>query len=511
MRGSRGLVVGTASPIAVEAGAGVLREGGSAADAAVATALTQITTMLGANVSYAGIAQLVYFEARTGRVYALDAGWGSWRGERSPATIPDADLSLITGAAPIVPAAAEAGRKTLVPGFMAGMAAMHRRFGRLRFARLFEPAIWYAEHGVPVTPLLASYMAIGTTPLLRTPAGRRFALPDGVNLPRGGERFVQRDLARLLRQVSRQGARPMYRGAWARNYVEAVRAAGGAATLADLQSYAPRWGEPLRVAFRGATIAGPDPTNGNGCIILEALNLIDHADVTASYWQDADALRTLTLALRVAQWSHFSAAAAAFERGAGVGGSCEARAAPAYGAAAAPAMASMLGGGAEGGGAGASQRFGGGGGSLGQCRGSGPFQQLGDVGRYRPCGGRRADSGPGGTPPKPAGRTRARRACTGRHGAGADARGRKAGAGGGGDRVVAGPGDGTAPGRPGRRDGRSGRSDRGATAAAQLRVGERVAARPRGAGSGRPLSVCAAGKNSRRWGSGFVKSMRSAR
>lgn len=128
--GGKGLVSGSASPIAVEAGAKVLREGGTVADAAVATAFAQVTTMLGANVSFAGVAQLVYYEARSGRVYAMDAGWGSWRGETSPSTIPDADFNLVTGVPPPASVSGAFGRKMLVPGFMAGMEAMHRRFER---------------------------------------------------------------------------------------------------------------------------------------------------------------------------------------------------------------------------------------------------------------------------------------------------------------------------------------------------------------------------------------------
>ncbi len=166
VEGRNGFVSATASPVAVHAGLEALRQGGTAADAAIATALTQIVMMGQANVSYAGIAQLVYYEAKTKRVYALDAGWNGWRGETLPATIPDTDLSLITGQAPRLTGAA--GRKTLVPGFMAGMAAMHGRFGRLPFADLFAPAIYYADHGVPVTPLLASYFHLTGAVLSRT-------------------------------------------------------------------------------------------------------------------------------------------------------------------------------------------------------------------------------------------------------------------------------------------------------------------------------------------------------
>lgn len=344
IRAANGMVSGTSSPIAVEAGAQALRDGGTAADAAVATSLTQVTTMLGANVSHAGVVQLVYFEAGTGRIHVMDAGWGSWRGEQSPATIPDTDLSFVTGGAIRPTILGPAGRKMLVPGFMAGMEAMHRRFGRLRFARLVEPAIWYADHGVPVTGLLAGYFSIGTAELLKTPAGRRFALPDGTNPPKLGERFRQPELAALLRTVAREGARPMYRGAWAQHYVDAVRAAGGHATMAEMQAYAPRWGAPLRTLFDGAAVVGPDSQNTSSCAALEALNLIGHRGNPAAYWQDAEALRITALALRIAITGHYGPAAAAFERRAGVGGTCEARVGPEYGAAVSRAMEEILGG-----------------------------------------------------------------------------------------------------------------------------------------------------------------------
>jgi gamma-glutamyltranspeptidase / glutathione hydrolase len=339
IQGDKGLVSGSASPIAVEAGAKVLREGGTAADAAIATAFAQVTTMLGANVSFAGVAQLVYYEARTGRVHAMDAGWGSWRGETSPATIPDADLSLVTGMAPPANASGALGRKMLVPGFMAGMEAMHRRFGKLRFPRLLEPSIWYAEKGVPVTPLLAGYFSIATGPLQKTESGRAFALPGGAS-PKFGSRFVQPELARLLRAVAKDGSRHMYGGAWAQRYVETVRGAGGAATLAEMRAYAPSWGEPLRYNSAGATVAGPAATNTSGCAVLEALNLIDRS---GSAREGTEAFRTTALALRTAIYGHYGPAAAAFEKRAGVGGTCAARVTPEYGAAAAPAMEEMLG------------------------------------------------------------------------------------------------------------------------------------------------------------------------
>jgi gamma-glutamyltranspeptidase/glutathione hydrolase len=335
----QGLVTGTASPIAVHAGAEALRQGGTAADAAIATALTQVTAMLGANVSYAGVAQIVYFEARIGRVYALEAGWGTWRGERSPATIPGADISMITGH-PVATTGA-GGRKALVPGFMAGMAAIHHRFGRLPFPSLFAPSIWYAEHGVPVTPLLGAYFGVAQGTLSQTPQGRAFALPDGVHPPKVGERFVPPGLAATLKSVAREGAGTMYRGVWARHYVATLRAHGGVASMADMAAYAPRWTTPLSTGFAGATVYGPDQGNANGCAILAALNLLDHAGPAAHYWQDAASFRTTALALRFAIAAPYEPGIRDFEQRAGIGGDCAARLTPGYGAAAAKAFETL--------------------------------------------------------------------------------------------------------------------------------------------------------------------------
>ncbi|HEX5183471.1 MAG TPA: gamma-glutamyltransferase [Allosphingosinicella sp.] len=337
VEGRTGFVSATASPVAVHAGLEALRQGGTAADAAVATALTQIAMMGQANVSYAGIAQLLYYDAKTRRVYALDAGWNGWSGETAPATIPDPDLSLITGHAPAVMGAA--GRKTLVPGFMAGIEAMHRRFGRLPFADLFAPAIYYADHGVPVTPLLGTNFGLAGPTLSRTEGGRRFLAgrrPDG--------RFAPPGLGAFLRDVAHGGAGFVYRGAWAHDFVDAVRGAGGAASLADMAAYRVRWEAPLRLSYRGATVFGPGAASGGGCAPLEALNLLDHAPAQAAapYWQDARAFRTLALSLRIAGVSAYAPEVRAFERAHRIGGSCEARLSPSYGAAVAGDFDALL-------------------------------------------------------------------------------------------------------------------------------------------------------------------------
>jgi gamma-glutamyltranspeptidase/glutathione hydrolase len=343
VQGGSILVTGTLSPIAVHAGMEALRQGGTAADAAAAVALTQVATNLGSVVSYAGVSQLLYFEAKTQKVYVLDAGWSSYQAETDPATIPDADTRF--GPGQPAPTDGRQGRKTLVPGFMAGMDAMHARFGRLPFSDLFQPAIWYAENGVPLSPLLGVYFQYQQQRLWRTPAGRRFAsMPDGA-LPKSGDRFRQPKLAQTLKALAAQGSAYMYQGDWARDFVSTIRAEGGAATLEDLARYRPEWRKPLSLQLAGATVFGPGPNADDACPTLEALNLLAalKVDALGPYWTDPQAFKAYSRALRIATFGHFLPPVAAFEGAKGRGTGCKARITPDYADAVVPHIDSLLG------------------------------------------------------------------------------------------------------------------------------------------------------------------------
>ncbi len=290
VEGQSGLVSATISPIAIRAGIEVLKQGGSAADAAATVALTQVTTALGSYVSYAGMMQLTYYEAKTGKVYSMNAGWNSYLGETDPKTIPTAaELD------------AEQGRKTLVPGFMAGIESMHRRFGKLPFADLFAPAIWYSESGITITRPLEHFFSSRQKFLIRTPEGRAFIRQAGSPLPSFGARFAQPELAATLRAVAQHGAQYMYTGEWGEKFVAAVQREGGKATLDDMKRYQPIWEEPLSTGFAGHTIYGPGPSTQGGYDVLEALNLIEELkiDQRNPYWKDPDVFQDLSRVLEL--------------------------------------------------------------------------------------------------------------------------------------------------------------------------------------------------------------------
>jgi gamma-glutamyltranspeptidase/glutathione hydrolase len=337
IEGSSGIICNTGSPIAVHAGMEALKQGGTAADAAATVALTQISVWLGSVVSYGGVLHLVYYEAKSGKTYSLDAGWNSYRGETSPRTIPVSDLQALGVHRPSTNGAE--GRKTLVPGFMAGIEAMHQRFGRLPFAQLFQPAIWYAENGVTVTPVESAWFERYGKTLSRTPEGQQFLHQAGNDFPKPGDRFVQAELAKTLHGVAKQGARYMYTGSWGKQFVSAVEREGGKVTIQDMKAYRPTWEEPFSTSFGDTTVVSPGKSNEAAHQVLEALNLITelHLDQMAPYWKDASVFRKLSHVLQLVEIGPFmTPEVSEFQRKNGLAFSPEDRITKAYAKAMAP-------------------------------------------------------------------------------------------------------------------------------------------------------------------------------
>jgi gamma-glutamyltranspeptidase/glutathione hydrolase len=198
---------------------------------------------------------------------------------------------LIGGSAPSPSSAL--GRQTLVPGFMVGIEAMQHRFGRADFADLMAPAIWYAEKGVTISPMLAGFFAYRQPVLARTEEGRRFLHQAGDDLPKTGDVFRQLELAETLRGVARDGTAYMYTGPWAKAFVAAVTRDGGKPSLDDLASYHPIWSIPehTRVFDHDVFVAGAP--NLSAYQLLTALNVAAELklDAHAPYWQDAESFR----------------------------------------------------------------------------------------------------------------------------------------------------------------------------------------------------------------------------
>lgn len=278
---AKGMIAGTSDPFAVHAGLEALRRGGSAADAALTTALAQVALTAGSTVSYAGIMTVVYYDASTAKTYTLNAGYNTVQEEKDPRTIPRMG--------------SPSGRTALVPGFMAGVQSLHDRFGRLPFAALFAPAVWVSEEGVPVGPMVANLLRAEQQFITRLPATRRILAKEDGTLYGHGDILRQPELATTLRNIAAKGAAYMYSGAWAHRFVEAVRREGGKMTLDDLSAYRPEWTEPLQMPYRDYEVISLGLPSIGGLHTLSALRLAEVADLKKQghYAASPEALYTL--------------------------------------------------------------------------------------------------------------------------------------------------------------------------------------------------------------------------
>ena len=263
--GTQGMIAATTGGAATQAGLQVLKDGGSAMDAAMSTALAQVVQSAGSYVSFAGPLILVYYDAATDKVYCLNAQYNTPLEEKDPRSIPN------TG-----------GRTALVPGFMAGVQAAHDRFGKLPRERVFEPAIALAEKGQAVSATLSSFIETKKSVLSRLSETKRiFTTGDGTFYAQG-DLFRQTELADTLKQVAAQGASYMYDGPWGRKFVEVIQKHGGKIRQQDMQKYRAFWEEPVQTTYRDYRVFAPGVSAWGGVDIAEGLNLLELADLKQS-------------------------------------------------------------------------------------------------------------------------------------------------------------------------------------------------------------------------------------
>jgi gamma-glutamyltranspeptidase/glutathione hydrolase len=271
--GGHGAVTGTYSAPAIRAGLEALKQGGTSVDAALTTAITQVTLASSLWVSYAGLMSVVHYDAASGQVFSLNASFDTVRGETEPLTIPATDVLGFLSGGKVKPV--PNGRQVLVPGFMRGVEAAHRRFGKLPFAALFGPAIYYAERGFVLSQYEVNFIDARRDALTRLPAGRaRFLKRNGKPYV-AGDTFRQPDLAGFLRAVASNGADHMYTGAWADRAIAAMQADGGKMTKEDLAGYRVIWQQPMRGTFREYEIVGNGLPAVGGLNTQEALNVYE--------------------------------------------------------------------------------------------------------------------------------------------------------------------------------------------------------------------------------------------
>ncbi len=251
-------VVSTSQPLAAQAGLRMLQAGGNAVDAALAAAMT-LTVVEPTGCGIGGDAFAIVWDGQ--ELHGLNAsgrapaGWTPEYFDKLGG-IPEKGWNAVT-----------------VPGVVSGWVELSRRFGKLPFAQVAQPAIDYARHGFAVSPTIAKLWALGLAKLGDQPGFKECFAPGG-QAPQAGSWFQSEAHARTLEEIAETLGESFYRGALAQKMAAHSQANGGVMTAEDLAAHRCDWVGTVAQPF-GDSVVHEIPPNGQGIAALIALGLLD--------------------------------------------------------------------------------------------------------------------------------------------------------------------------------------------------------------------------------------------
>ncbi len=255
-------MVATSQPLAAQAGLQMLRDGGNAVDAALATAIA-LTVVEPTGNGIGSDAFAILWDGK--QLHGLNASGKSPAGW-SPDRFRGRDAMPFRGWDSVT-----------VPGAVSAWVALSERFGKLPFERLFEPAVRYAEGGFAVSPVIGALWARGAVELKDQPGFAATFLPDG-KVPRAGTFFASPDHARTLRMIAETKGKAFYEGELAERIAAFAAEHGAALTAADMAAHEPLWSGTISKSFDDVTLH-EIPPNGQGIVACMALGILHHTGV----------------------------------------------------------------------------------------------------------------------------------------------------------------------------------------------------------------------------------------
>ena len=280
-------IVAASQPLAARAGVQILERGGNAVDAAIAT-----NAVMGlVEPHYNGIGGdvfAIYYEAKTGKLYGLNAGGWAPSGltpeflrSKGQTRMPGSGIYTVT-----------------VPGAVKGWELMRSRFGTLPMADLLAPAIFYAEDGFPVSDVIADAWNGSTRKLTSGPHAAEVFLVNG-RAPKSGEVFKNPQLGATMRLIADKGVAGFYEGKTAAAILAVEKELGGTMTAEDLKEYQPEWVEPISTTYRGWTVSELPP-NTQGIAALMMLDMMERFPLRESGLTSTKALHVMIEAKKLA-------------------------------------------------------------------------------------------------------------------------------------------------------------------------------------------------------------------
>jgi gamma-glutamyltranspeptidase/glutathione hydrolase len=257
-------VVATSQPLATQAGIAMLTRGGSAMDAALATAITLTVVEPCSNGIGSDLFAIVWDGERLAGLNASGRAPAGWNRARFAGheQMPQRGFDTVT-----------------IPGAVSGWVALSQRYGKLAFGDLFEPAIRYARDGYPVSPVVADKWRLAV-PLMPQGLGwQDHFLIDG-RAPKPGERFRSPAMANTLAAIARTDGEAFYRGALADAICAHAAACGSVHVRGDFERHTSDWVTPIAVDYRGMRVH-EIPPNGQGIAALMALGMLESFDLAS--------------------------------------------------------------------------------------------------------------------------------------------------------------------------------------------------------------------------------------
>ena len=286
---ARNGMAATSQPLATQVALDILKQGGSAVDAAIAAnAALGLMEPTGNGIG-GDLFALVWINSEQ-KLYGLNASG------RSPQSLSLEELKQQIGDRDSIPSLGPL--PVSVPGCVDGWFELHGKFGKLPMKQVLQPAIGYAREGFPVSELIAYYWQRSAPVLRRYPGFAETFLVDG-RAPRKGQVFRNPNLANTLQKIAEGGRDVFYRGEIAKTIDSFMRKHDGYLTFDDLAAHKSEWVEPVSVDYRGYQL-WELPPNGQGIAALQILGILKQFDVGGMGFGSADHIHYFTEAKKLA-------------------------------------------------------------------------------------------------------------------------------------------------------------------------------------------------------------------
>ena len=255
-------MVASSHPLATQIGLEILKQGGSAVDAAIAVnAALGLMEPTGNGIG--GDLFAIVWDAKSKKLYGLNAS-GPAPKKLSLEYFQENNLSEYPEFGPL---------PVTVPGAVAGWSELHKKFGKLPIDHLFKPTIAYAREGFPVTETIAYYFALNKQRFQDYPNFKEVWMANG-DVPKTGDIFKNPALGNTLETLADKGLSEFYTGDIARITADFIQAQGGFLSYDDLAGYRPEWVQPISTDYRGYEV-WELPPNTQGLATLQILNILE--------------------------------------------------------------------------------------------------------------------------------------------------------------------------------------------------------------------------------------------